>query len=131
MTQPLFLGKKHGRPLKKGDKEWQDDEVLIELWAKHECLHNSKHLLYMNKTLRAKAMDGIIEVLKEENVETNDKEVQDKLTKLRVQSDAREEGSKVSRSGTDSLYISSWRFYASLHFLKDTLTPRATVSNID
>ena len=38
---------------------------------------------------------------------------------------------KVSGSGTDSLYVSSWRFYESFNFLKDTLTPRATVSNIN
>ena len=38
---------------------------------------------------------------------------------------------KVSGSGTDSLYVSSWRFYESFNFLKDTLTPRATASNIN
>ena len=38
---------------------------------------------------------------------------------------------KVSGSGTDSLYVSSWRFYENFNFLKDTLTPRATVSNIN
>ena len=43
----------------------------------------------------------------------------------------KEENSKVSGSGTDSFYVSSLRFYESFHFLKDTLTPRATVSNID
>ena len=42
-----------------------------------------------------------------------------------------EESSKVSGSGTDSLCISSWRFYASFHSLKNTLTPRTSASNID
>ena len=122
---------------KKGDKDWQDDEthVLIELWAKHECLFNSKHPQYLNKHSRAKAIDKIIEGLKEENFdEINAKQVQEKLTKLRNYYGAerrKEEKSKVSGSGTDSLYVSSWRFYESLHFLKDNLTPRATVSNID
>ena len=73
--------------------------------------------------------------MKEENFdEINAKQVQEKLTKLRNYYGAerrKEEKSKVSGSGTDSLYVSSWRFYESLHFLKDTLTPRATVSNID
>ena len=59
----MALGKNRGRPLKKGDKDWQDDEihVLIQLWAKHECLLNSKHLQHLNKNSRAKATDKIIE----------------------------------------------------------------------
>ena len=43
-----------------------------------------------------------------------------------------EETSKVSGSGTDCLYASSCRFYVSLHFLKDNLTPRPTgINNIE
>ena len=80
-------------------------------------------------------MRRTIEGLKEENFdEVNAKQLQEKLTKLRNYYGAehrKEENSKVSGSGTDSLYVSSWRFYESLHFLKYTQTPRATVSNID
>ena len=35
------------------------------------------------------------------------------------------------QSGTDSFYVSSSQFYESSYFLKDTLTPRGTVNNID
>ena len=131
----MALGKKRGRPSKKGDKEWQDEEIdiLIELWGKYECLFNSKHPLYMNKNARAKAMDKIIEALKKDNIEATAKQVQEKLSKLRNYYGAerrKEESSKVSGSGTDSVYNSSWRFFANLQFLKDTLTPRTTVSNI-
>ena len=73
--------------------------------------------------------------MEEENFnEINAKRVQQKLTKLRNYYGAerrKEENSKVSGSGIDSLYVSSWWLYKSLHFLQDTLTPRATVSNID
>lgn len=129
-------GKKRGRPIKKGDKEWQDEEVdiLIECWRKHDCLFNSKHKLYMNKNARAKAIERIIEALKKENIEVTNKQVQDKLTKLRNYYGAerrKEESSKVSGSSTDSLYTSSWRFYTNLHFLKDNLTPRPTTNNIE
>ena len=96
---------------------------------------NSKHLQYLIKNSRAKAIGKIIEELKEENFdEINAKQEQEKLTKLHNYYSAerrKEENSKVSASGTDSLYVSSWRFYESLHFLKDTLTPLATVRNID
>ena len=132
----MTLGKKRGRPIKKGDKEWQDEEidVLIELWGKYECLFNSKHQLHMSKSARAKAIDKIIETLKKVNIEATTKQVQEKLSKLRNYYGAerrKEESSKVSGSGTDSVYTSSWRFYASLHFLKDNLTPRTTVNNIE
>ena len=136
-AEPLLIqGKKRGRPVKKGDKEWQDDEIdtLIELWGKYECLFNSKHHLYMNKNERAKAMDKIIEALKKDNIEATTKQIQEKLTKLRNYYGAerrKEESSKVSGKGTDSVYTSSWRFYESLHFLKDNLTPRPSTNNID
>ena len=109
----MALGKKRGRPLKNGDKDWQNDEihVLTGLWAKHECLFNSKHPQYLNKNSRAKAINKIIEGLKEKNFdEINAKQVQEKLTKLPNYYGAerrKEENSKVSASGTDSLYVSS------------------------
>ena len=55
--------KKRGRPLKKGDKDSQDNEMhlLTEIWAKHECLFNSEHPQYLNKNSRAKAIDKRIE----------------------------------------------------------------------
>ena len=55
--------KKRGRPLKKGDKDSQDNEMhlLTEIWAKHECLFNSEHPQYLNKNSRAKAIDKGIE----------------------------------------------------------------------
>ena len=133
----MALAKKRDRPLKEGDKDWQDEEihVLIELWAKHECLFNLRHPQNLNKNSRAKAIDKIKQGLKEKNFdEINAKQAQEKLTKLRNYYGAerhKEENSKVSGSETDSLYVSSWRFYESLHFLKDTLTPRATVNNTD
>ena len=88
----------------------------------------------MSKNARAKAIDKIIETLKKVNIEATTKQVQDKLSKLRNYYGAerrKEDSSKVSGSGSDSVYTSSWRFYASPHFLKDNLTPRTTVNNIE
>ena len=66
---PVALAKKRDRPLKEGDKDLQDDEihVLIELWAKHECLLNLRHPQNLNKNSRAKAIDKINQGLKEKN----------------------------------------------------------------
>ena len=61
----------------------------------------------MNKNSRAKAIDKIIKGLKEENFdEINAKQVQEKLAKLGNYYGAerhKEENSKVSGRGTDSL----------------------------
>ena len=62
------------------------------------------------------------------------KQIQDKMSKLRNYYGAerrKEERSKVSGSGTDAVYTSSWRFYAPLRFLKDNLTPRSTTNNLE
>ena len=85
----------------------------------------------MNKNERTKAVDRIVEALKKVNIEATPKQIQEKLTKLRNYYGAerrKEESSKVSGSGTDSIYTSSWRFYATLHFLKDILTPRSSTN---
>lgn len=79
-------------------------------------------------------MEKVIEDLKKESINVNSKQVQEKLNKLRNYYGAerrKEESSKVSGSGTNSVYTSSWRFYESLHFLRDNLIPRSTTSNID
>ena len=85
--------------------------VLTGLWAKHECLFNSKHSQYLNENYRAKAIEKIIKGLKEENFDESDaKQVQEKLTKLPNYYGAerrKEENSKVSASRTDSLYVPS------------------------
>ena len=39
--------------------------------------------------------------------------------------------SRKSRSGTDQLYKSKWRFYERLNFLDDHITPRQTFSNFN
>ena len=40
----------------------------------------------------------------------------------------KEKASLVSGSGTNTVYSSKWPFFASLHFLRDNITPRKTVS---
>ena len=87
-SQPALnsvVGKKGGRPIKMGDNEWQDDEVfiLIELWSQHECLFNSRDPQYVNKASRAKAIDRIIDGLQSENINVSNKQIQEKINKLR------------------------------------------------
>lgn len=43
----------------------------------------------------------------------------------------RERSSRTSGKGTKDVYLSKWPFFASLHFLRDNITPRKTTSNLD
>ena len=43
----------------------------------------------------------------------------------------KERSSRTSGKGTKEVYLSKWPFFASLHFLRDNITPRKTLSNLD
>ena len=43
----------------------------------------------------------------------------------------KERSSRTSGKGTKDVYLSKWPFFASLHFLRDNITPRKTSSNLD
>ena len=43
----------------------------------------------------------------------------------------KERSSRTSGKGTKEVYVSKWPFFASLHFLRDNITPRKTSSNLD
>ena len=42
----------------------------------------------------------------------------------------KERSSRTSGKGTKDVYLSKWPFFASLHFLRDNITPRKTTSNL-
>lgn len=61
-------------------------------------------------------------------------ELQKKMSALRTyygKEIGKERGSKTSGKGTKDVYVSKWPFFASLHFLRDNITPRKTSSNLD
>ena len=61
-------------------------------------------------------------------------ELQKKLSALRTyygKEIGKERSSKISGKGTKEVYVSKWPFFASLHFLRDNITPRKTSSNLD
>ena len=61
-------------------------------------------------------------------------ELQKKMSALRTycgKEIGKERGSKTSGKGTKDVYVSKWPFFASLHFLRDNITPRKTSSHLD
>ena len=61
-------------------------------------------------------------------------DLQKKLSALRTyygKEIGKERSSRTSGKGTKEVYVSKWPFFASLHFLRDNITPRKTSSNLD
>jgi len=61
-------------------------------------------------------------------------DLQKKLSALRTyygKEIGKERSSRTSGKGTKEVYLSKWPFFASLHFLRDNITPRKTSSNLD
>ena len=125
--------RKPRKTLKREKKRtWPDDdvEVLIESWATKEILFNVKHELYFNKNERQKALEKVKNELDDLGIAATEKEITEKMTALRTYYGAETRKSK-SGDGADDVYISKWKFYKSLSFLKDSIIPRQTQSNLD
>ena len=134
--EPVYaISKKRGRPAKKGDKYWLDDEieVLIRFWSGKELLYNCRHMHYHDRDRRAKAINDIRELLEEEGINATNKQIHEKMTNLRNYFSAERrkiEASKKSGAATDTVYASRWKFFIPLEFLQDNFIPRRTGSNL-
>ena len=131
-------GKKRGRPNKQADPtfNWSDEATasLIELWHNHEVLFNSRHPAYHIRDEKSKALEIVKESLAELDVVVSVKDITNKFQSLRTYF-CKERGklvaSKSSGAGADQVYTTKWRFYDSLLFLDDNMTPRGTVSSLN
>ena len=79
------VAKKRGRPGRKDNKEWQDEEIfmLINIWSTKEDLFNCRDDKYQNICNRTKAIVSIRNILVTEGIEVDNKQIQDKMTNLR------------------------------------------------
>ena len=123
--------KKTWRPSKNAEREreWTDEETfkLINLWANHECLYNTKSSAYLNKDKRSHALDKIVQA-SQDTEKPPTSQVQLKIAWLRNYYGG--ENNKVEKSKTiggdlDSVYVPS------LEFLKDNLVAYPTKSNLE
>ena len=129
------VAKKRGRPGRKDNKEWQDEEIfmLINIWSTKEDLFNCRDDKYQNRDNRTKAIDSIRNILVTEGIEVDNKQIQDKMTNLRnyFAAELRKiEASKKSGAGSGSVYKSTWKFFPHVEFLRDNFIPRPTSSNL-
>ncbi len=119
--------RKRGRPNKKNNRHWAHEEtsLLIQLWTERESLYNRSHLQYFDKVQRAKSIEEIGEGLIEAGYEVTKEEVMEKMTKLRDYFGIeRRKLAASKKSGNTELYVSRWKFYSAMSFLKDHMTSR-------
>ena len=129
--------KKAGRPAKPKNEatcSWTDDEinVLIEAWAEHKNLYNTKHKGCFNRDIQQKLLILMENRLKDNGITATVKQIEKKLTDLKNYYGGQKrmiESSKSSGAGADEVYLSFWKFYESLQFLSDAFTHRKTKSN--
>jgi len=136
-VQSVSGKKKVGRPAilkEEFSRSWTDEEtkVLIEVWAEHENLYNTKHKDCFNRNIRQKSLTSMENTLIERDITANVKQISKKITDLKNYYGSLRrmiESSKSSGGGTEEVYVSPWKFYESLEFLSDAFTPRKTKSN--
>eukprot|EP00795_Rhopilema_esculentum_P006375 gene6375-11811_t len=133
----LGIRKKRGRPSKKAEFEWSDQDVftLIEIWSSKEELYNSKNPRYGNRDFRLKALVNILQTLQRQGIKVRStRQIQDKFTNLRNYYAAERrkiESSRKSGGIAESEYKSSWKFFHPLHFLQDNSIPRENAGNLN
>ena len=65
-------------------KAWTDEESfkLMDLWANHECLFNTKSSAYVNKNKQSHALDKIVQAFQVTEKPPSKRQVQLKITRL-------------------------------------------------
>ncbi|CAB4038862.1 Hypothetical predicted protein [Paramuricea clavata] len=108
----------------------EEEELLVELWPNYECLYKTNSPEFKRVDKRQSAREDIRRKLETELESSfTDADIKAKIRNLRTQY-GKEMGkvraSVASGAGTSSVYEPSWRFYNSLHFLRDSITPVKT-----
>ena len=139
---PSRSHRKRKKPAKTKDRKenflWKDDNVyyLCNKWQEEPVLYDIKNKYYYDKTKRGLAVDRIWDGMSamEFNPLSSKENIVEKMNGLRTYYNSQRqkvESSQESGTDTESVYKVKWQFYSSLHFLKDNVTPRRTLSNMD
>ena len=96
--------------------EWTDEDTLklIDLWANHECLYNTKTSAYLNKDKESHAFDKIVQTFQDTEKPPTKSQVQLKITRFRNcygGENSKVEKSKTSGCDLDPVYVPTWTFF--------------------
>ena len=135
---PTMLTPVRGRPKRKDTTlkfNWSDEHVdlLIELWNDREILYDVVHPDYHKKDKKEKIIEEIKTILSDKAIYVEVNGITAKFTSLKsyfCQERGKIAASKTSGSGTNDVYISRWKFFSSLDFFGDSMTPRNVYSSL-
>ena len=120
--------------LDKEEKEWVPEEVekLIDYYRDNEELWNHNIAEYRDRRLKELNLKSLSTLFPGQSVD----EIKKEWTTLKTifsREVKKEEGSKVSGTGTDSVYSSSWRYFKSMLFIKgtDDIDPQTSTLDVD
>ena len=104
----------------KQGKEWDDMEVesLIDFYKEHSFLWDHHTEQYKDRNLRDVTFNKLLDLLSGRTIE-DIKNQWHSLKTIFDRENKREEGSKRSGTGTDSVYKPTWKFYDSMQFTKE------------
>ena len=109
-------------------REWTDEECvkLMSLWRGSEILYNNEHPNYYSQSERKIAMEQIASEL---NISVKD--ITDKMHSLRTYYGSQRQRIEAKESANPNTpYVSRWKYYNNMSFLRDTLVNRANKSNL-
>lgn len=104
----------------KSSREWDDHEVeiLIDFYKEHNFLWDHHMEQYKDRNLRDATLNKLLDMLSGRTIE-DIKNHWHTLKTIFDRENKREEGSKRSGAGTDSVYKPNWKFYDSMQFTKE------------
>ncbi|XP_032228466.2 uncharacterized protein LOC5504274 [Nematostella vectensis] len=121
--------------VRRESRNWTDAETakLITLWEGENVLYNGRHKDHFRRECRSAAMDRIQQRLAEDgDLLFTLEELHKKMRCLRTyysKEIKKEKISKLNSSNPQDLYTSRWPLYHSLHFLKDYINSKQSLSS--
>ncbi|XP_065662170.1 uncharacterized protein LOC101238213 isoform X2 [Hydra vulgaris] len=109
-------------------REWTDEECvkLMSLWRESEILYNNEHPNYYSQNERKIAMEQIANEL---NISVKD--ITDKMHSLRTYYGSQRQRIEAKElANPNTPYVSRWKYYNNMSFLRDSLVNRANKSNL-
>ena len=118
--QLSFLTEEIEKVEKKGTFDFEEKEMLINFFNSKPALWNHHLTEYRDRNLRDSLLEKLVEQFDEKFSKEDIKREWHNLQTTYKREKAREDGSKVSGSGSCEVYISSWELFSEMEFLDVT-----------
>ena len=113
--------KNKGRPGSRKEENLDGEKfILIEIWSGYENLYNTKHNDYQNRDKLQKCLQAIEKALNENGITADVRQISKNLDLKNYYGGQKRLVEHVeSGNGADVVFVSGWKFYKHLEFLKD------------